>query len=99
MLLGSKEAGEKTPAFDVSLLLTRTSHILQELTVSAYVPNNALLRGGREVPVDTSTPSSQAAPPPSMLILTGPNYSGKSVYMKQVSTNFGKDLNHHITAV
>ena len=80
----SKEAGKKTPPLEVFLVITRASHILQELTVSSYVPNNALLVGGRQAPLDTSTSSSQAAPAPSMLLLTGPNYSGKSVYMKQV---------------
>lgn len=57
--------------------------------------------GGRQVPVDTSTASSQAAPAapaPSMLLLTGPNYSGKSVYMKQVSTSLKQALSYHVTA-
>ena len=93
MLLGSREAGEKTPSLEDFLPLTWASHILQELTVSSYVPNNTLLKGGCEVPVDPATSSSQEAPP-SMLLLTGPNYSGKSVYMKQVSGNLAKDLNH-----
>lgn len=56
--------------------LTQSSHILQEMTVSSYVPNDTLLMGGVEHLADE---------PPSMLLLTGPNYSGKSVYMKQVS--------------
>ncbi|KAJ5358895.1 DNA mismatch repair protein MutS core [Penicillium cataractarum] len=60
-------------------------HILQELTVSSYVPNNSLLMGGRQTQADNSTASSQVTPAPSMLLLTGPNYSGKSVYMKQVA--------------
>ncbi|KAJ5576749.1 DNA mismatch repair protein MutS core [Penicillium sp. DV-2018c] len=58
-------------------------HILQELTVSSYVPNDTLLVGGRvSNPSDITSPANQN---PSMLLLTGPNYSGKSVYMKQVA--------------
>lgn len=56
--------------------LTLSRHILQEMTVSSYVPNDTLLMGG------TEQSTSELA---SMLLLTGPNYSGKSVYMKQVS--------------
>ncbi|KAJ5682222.1 DNA mismatch repair protein MutS core [Penicillium macrosclerotiorum] len=60
------------------------SHILQELTISSYVPNNTLLMGGPETQ-RTNTIASQTGSAPSMLVLTGPNYSGKSVYMKQVA--------------
>ncbi|KAL2871981.1 MutS family protein MSH5 [Aspergillus lucknowensis] len=65
-------------------------HILHELTVSSFLPNDAFLVGGRleEHKMDHS----QHAPEelrtgsnPSMLLLTGPNYSGKSVYMKQIA--------------
>ncbi|PYH87180.1 DNA mismatch repair protein Msh5 [Aspergillus uvarum CBS 121591] len=69
-------------------------HILQELTVSSYVPNDTYLVGG--TPSDclafSSSQTCQDNPDgmneehgPSMLLLTGPNYSGKSVYMKQVA--------------
>ncbi|RAH66189.1 MutS family protein MSH5 [Aspergillus aculeatinus CBS 121060] len=69
-------------------------HILQELTVSSYVPNDTYLVGGN--PSDclaiSSSQTCQDNPDgmneehgPSMLLLTGPNYSGKSVYMKQVA--------------
>ncbi|KAL3463308.1 muts domain V-domain-containing protein [Aspergillus heterothallicus] len=64
-------------------------HMLQELTVSSYVPNDSFLVGGSQ---EQSTSYSDRAPDalrtgssPSMLLLTGPNYSGKSVYMKQVA--------------
>ncbi|KAE8416659.1 DNA mismatch repair protein Msh5 [Aspergillus pseudocaelatus] len=68
-------------------------HILQELTVSSYVPNDTLLVGGkRGAWASCSSFKSQIAletwGTPSMLLLTGPNYSGKSVYMKQVSISF-----------
>lgn len=64
--------------------LTNQRHILQELTVSSYVPNDTLLVGGSESVFDEGS-SSSIGQDPSMLVLTGPNYSGKSVYMKQVS--------------
>ncbi|KGO51449.1 DNA mismatch repair protein MutS, core [Penicillium expansum] len=58
-------------------------HILQELTVSSYVPNDTLLVGGNES--ETGDSASSRDSNPSMLLLTGPNYSGKSVYIKQVA--------------
>lgn len=76
------------------------SHILQELTVASFVPNDTMLIGGpgRALPhesadASSTTDQSISSPPnpnahcdgPSLLILTGPNYSGKSVYLKQVA--------------
>jgi len=73
---------------------------LQELTVPSYVPNNAFLVGGpgsdlpdegRQRSENTSiNHSNDSLSPrgiegPSMLMMTGPNYSGKSVYLKQVA--------------
>ncbi|OJK00308.1 hypothetical protein ASPACDRAFT_52053 [Aspergillus aculeatus ATCC 16872] len=69
-------------------------HILQELTVSSYVPNDTYLMGGNPSGclAISSSQTCQDSPDetndehgPSMLLLTGPNYSGKSVYMKQVA--------------
>lgn len=48
-------------------------HLLQEMTVASFVPNDTFLSGGAE------------SHGPAMTILTGPNYSGKSVYLKQVA--------------
>ncbi|RAK97016.1 MutS family protein MSH5 [Aspergillus ibericus CBS 121593] len=65
-------------------------HILQELTVSSYVPNDTFLisKGVRKEATEIrrcATGGSERGCFPSMLLLTGPNYSGKSVYMKQVA--------------
>lgn len=71
------------------------SHPLQELTVPSFVANDTLIIGGagEESEPDAgdqavvSQAISQLEPRngPSMLLLTGPNYSGKSVYLKQVA--------------
>lgn len=64
-------------------------HPLQELLVPSYIPNDCVIAGGcgtsnlNEDSTATSEGRKQSAP--SMLILTGPNNSGKSVYMKQVA--------------
>lgn len=59
-------------------------HILQEMTVPSYVPNDAFLVGGSG---EEDDPRIEESPRrgPCMLLLTGPNYSGKSVYLKQVA--------------
>ncbi|KAL8755038.1 MAG: hypothetical protein Q9184_004921 [Pyrenodesmia sp. 2 TL-2023] len=49
-------------------------HPLQELTVSSYVANDTFLVGGEE-----------AGDQPSLLMMTGPNFSGKSVHLKHVA--------------
>ncbi|KAH9865564.1 hypothetical protein J1614_009149 [Plenodomus biglobosus] len=71
-----------------------------DLTVSSFVPNDTLLEGGygsdsqsdedtyAQIPGSTSATSHvkyTREEHPSMLVLTGPNYSGKSVYLKQVA--------------
>lgn len=84
MLSKSRAAGWSSLNVDLYPILTYFSHILQEMTVSSYVPNNTLLMGGTEQSEDNLQDSARS-PNPSMLLLTGPNYSGKSVYMKQVS--------------
>lgn len=56
-------------------------HLLQERTVPVFVPNDTLLVGGSG---SSAAPGSQAESP-SMLMITGPNHSGKSVYLKQVA--------------
>lgn len=59
---------------DTGIELTRDRHPLQELTVPSYVANDTFLVGGEE-------PGDQ----PSLLMMTGPNFSGKSVHLKHVA--------------
>ncbi|EFQ91292.1 hypothetical protein PTT_11889 [Pyrenophora teres f. teres 0-1] len=78
-------------------------HILQELTVSSFIANDTILRGGEgdlaHAEASAQRYGAESQPftsssnrhtyvhkdNPSMLVLTGPNYSGKSVYLKQVA--------------
>lgn len=77
------------------------SHLLQELTVPSYVANDTALEGGSghksatqddgqanlssQVHFQRSSSPEEKISNPSMLLLTGPNYSGKSIYLKQVA--------------
>ena len=54
-------------------------HPLQELVVPAFVSNNCYLSGGSDSSVGPSSDQPQA------LVLSGPNHSGKSVYIKQTA--------------
>lgn len=60
-------------------------HPLQELCVAAYVPNDCFLVGGKDDTEADDEISGQSDQGPSMILLTGPNFSGKSVYMKQIA--------------
>ena len=75
-------------------------HLLQELTVPSCVANDTFLAGGpgnftpsqsedmlNQTPVMSPQTAlvSDGIQGPSMLMVTGPNYSGKSVYLKQVA--------------
>lgn len=74
---------------DNDIKIKNGRHILQEMTVEAFVPNDTALFGGlgeEDALQHTSESSAQGGRDgPSMLLLTGPNYSGKSVYLKQVA--------------
>ena len=85
-------------SFLIDSLLMDWSHILQEQTVPAYVANDTYLEGGQGSPEiealsefrsnsksENFQRTEHETGRPSMLILTGPNYSGKSVYLKQVA--------------
>ncbi|KAF7860638.1 hypothetical protein EAF04_008157 [Stromatinia cepivora] len=67
-------------------------HPLQELTVPSYVANDCYLAGGSgngigidQQSASDTTQESEDIGCPSMLLMTGPNYSGKSVYLKQTA--------------
>ncbi|KAL2370504.1 hypothetical protein RJZ57_005077 [Blastomyces gilchristii] len=88
-------------ASDICGDIDRCSHLLYEVTVPTFIPNDTLIVGGngREgSPPNTSTQSLETSVEvaetqgPSMLLLTGPNYSGKSVYLKQTQSSFMIDL-------
>ncbi|KAL0469200.1 muts domain V domain-containing protein [Neurospora intermedia] len=63
-------------------------HPLQELLVPSFIPNDCILRGGcaSENGNEIDFVGVRDEPKePSALVLTGPNNSGKSIYMKQVA--------------
>jgi DNA mismatch repair protein MSH5 len=66
-------------------------HPLQELVVPAFISNDCHMSGGagtqeHELHDDASSSIMQSPDDlPSTIILTGPNHSGKSVYLKQVA--------------
>ena len=55
----------------IMLFLLYSRHPLQELCVSSFVPNDVFSGGSM----------------PKIKVVTGPNSSGKSTYLKQVSIN------------
>jgi DNA mismatch repair protein MSH5 len=67
--------------------ITGGRHLLQEPTVPSYVANDAFLQGGSGKEDDEEAMSENENQPkgPSLLLMTGPNYSGKSVYLKQIA--------------
>lgn len=61
-------------------------HPLQELVVPSFIANDTLLLGGPgETRDDHSIIPDGVGDPPSVMVMTGPNHSGKSVYLKQVA--------------
>jgi DNA mismatch repair protein MSH5 len=79
-----------TMSEDNILRITKGRHPLQELCVPTYIENDGFLVGGKSDEGDgdrsrrgnTETIQTEG---PSMILLTGPNYSGKSVYLKQTA--------------
>lgn len=61
-------------------------HPLQELVVPSFIANDTLLLGGLGDEQDyRSIVTDEMRNIPSVMVLTGPNHSGKSVYLKQVA--------------
>ena len=61
-------------------------HPLQELVVPSFIPNDTLLLGGSgDGTADETIVSDLMGEVPSILLMTGPNHSGKSIYLKQVA--------------
>lgn len=61
-------------------------HPLQELVVPSFIANDTLLIGGcGEDEEDHSVVTDNLAESPNVMVMTGPNHSGKSVYLKQVA--------------
>ncbi|KAI1137035.1 muts domain V-domain-containing protein [Hypoxylon sp. FL0543] len=66
-------------------------HPLQELVVPSFIANNCSIAGGpgkqQDEVAKESSPDIErhSIEHPSTLVLTGPNHSGKSVYLKQVA--------------
>ncbi|POS79862.1 DNA mismatch repair protein MSH5 [Diaporthe helianthi] len=61
-------------------------HPLQELVVPSFIPNDTLLLGGSgDGTADEMIVSDAMGEVPSVLVMTGPNHSGKSIYLKQIA--------------
>jgi len=77
--------------------IVKGRHVLQEQATSNFIPNDTLLKGGSgagdsQVDVETqdttqvnSVRTRDTDNNPSMMVLTGPNYSGKSCMLKQIA--------------
>ena len=93
-------AGKRLTLLEISMKLKIQRHPLQELTVPSYIANDTFLVGGASEDHSDQPSQRSHEPPrgisqvesvaedvdtPSMLIMTGPNYSGKSVYLKQIA--------------
>ncbi|KAF3480173.1 mismatch repair protein 5 [Arthroderma uncinatum] len=76
---------------DNTIAIKGGRHILHETTVSSFVPNDTFIVGGNgsraagdnASNTEQPNPIDEATQGPSMLLLTGPNFSGKSVYLSQ----------------
>ncbi|KAI4754544.1 hypothetical protein E4T52_13305 [Aureobasidium sp. EXF-3400] len=89
---GGRSAFSRSDSFDLGL--TSDRHILQEKVVPNFIPNDTLLAGGEGDSAIKQHEGSSVVPQyhtedgsvvPSMILVTGPNFSGKSVYLKQVA--------------
>jgi DNA mismatch repair protein MSH5 len=91
LAVGSSRYGWVAPTMtdDNVLHIQGGRHPLQELVVPTFVSNECYMSGGNGCQanaVGENSPGGQGhSAYPSTLILTGPNHSGKSVYLKQVA--------------
>lgn len=90
--LGAKRYGWVAPTVtDASNVIDIRNgrHPLQELAVPHYIPNNCYLRGcshqGEGRDEETEGLGDGSGQYSNVLILTGPNHSGKSIYLRQVA--------------
>ncbi|KAK4449400.1 muts domain V-domain-containing protein [Podospora aff. communis PSN243] len=72
------EMDDDDPEEDENVTVTHEARQREELTEDAFTEDSCTVRGDSVVSEDRMEG-------PSMLILTGPNNSGKSVYMKQIA--------------
>lgn len=100
LALGAEKYHWSPPKLTTSNVIDirESRHPLQELVVPSFIPNDCCLVGGpgtkTENAIETPDGSSGSMPReqsiddsdrPGMIVLTGPNHSGKSVYLKQVA--------------
>jgi DNA mismatch repair protein MSH5 len=89
LAIGSQKHNWTAPVMtnDNVLHIENGRHPLQELVVPIFVANDCNLKGGsgHQDERTDDDPSTTARCSPSTIILTGPNHSGKSVYLKQVA--------------
>jgi DNA mismatch repair protein MSH5 len=80
----------KSPVMTTSniIQIPNGRHPLHDLIVSSYIPNDCEVRGGGDYLADANDTevrnTDQDRQARSIMVLTGPNNSGKSVYLKQV---------------